>query len=106
MDAECWVETDRYGRAVDASPAGARLLNLTVRGLVGRQLWLFFLERQDLERCLRLLRAGAAQCPEVEVSYRPLEKKPERMVVHLTQTGGEAVRWQLTAVAAPNAPES
>jgi hypothetical protein len=93
---ECWVETDPFGRVTDASPEGARVLNLSVRGLIGRDLSLFFLDREPLARGLGALRAGLSSCPALTVPFRPRDRKAQRMRVELTATDNGTVRWQFS----------
>src|SRR5262245_3770995 len=82
--AEPWVETDPYGRVTDASPEGARLFNLTVRGLTGRNLPLFFTtSRQLISDGLQVLRRGYRECPALETEYRPMERKSRRLRVKM-----------------------
>jgi len=42
---QTWVDTDAFGAVLDASWEGARVFNLTVRGLRGRSLAAFFIDR-------------------------------------------------------------
>ena len=100
MDVDCWIDTDLYGRVLDASEAGARLLNLTARGLMGRQLWMFFIDRDVIEHHLRALRAGEKYCAAVAVNYRPMERKSRRVVVQMLMTQDDTVRWRFSSSAA------
>jgi hypothetical protein len=96
--AEPWVETDPYGRVICASPEGARLFNLTVRGLTGRNLSLFFTSRQLIADGLQVLRRGHRECPTLETEYRPMERKRRRLRVKMGTSDGEAVRWTFSEV--------
>jgi PAS domain-containing protein len=98
--AEPWVDTDLYGRVLDASPEGARLFNLTVRGLTGRNLSLFFTSRQLIGDALMVLRHGHRECPALDTEYRPMERKRRRLRVRIGATEGDAVRWTFTEVLA------
>ena len=99
IPAEPWVETDPYGRVIGASPEGARLFNLTVRGLTGRNLSLFFTSRQLISDGLQVLRHGHPECPQLETEYRPMERKRRRLRVKMGAADGDAVRWTFSEVA-------
>ena len=96
---EKWVDTDVFGRVVDASLAGATLFNLSVRGLIGRDLRLFFLERQPVIEGLRAVRGGQS-CDYIVAAYRPMEKKARRVQIELCPLN-DGVRWNLGDVADP-----
>jgi hypothetical protein len=98
LPAEPWVETDPYGRVIDASPDGARLFNLTVRGLTGRNLSLFFTSRQLIGDALMVLRHGHRQCPALDTEYRPMERKRRRLRVRIGAIDGDAVRWTFSEI--------
>jgi hypothetical protein len=98
IPAEPWVETDPYGRVIGASPEGARLFNLTVRGLTGRNLSLFFTSRQLISDGLQVLRHGHPECPQLETEYRPMERKRRRLRVKMGTADGDAVRWTFSEV--------
>jgi hypothetical protein len=98
IPAEPWVETDQYGRVLGASPEGARLFNLTVRGLTGRNLSLFFTSRQLISDGLQVLRHGHPECPQLETEYRPMEGKRRRLRVKMGAADGDAVRWTFSEV--------
>lgn len=93
-----WVDTDPYGRVIDASPEGARLFNLTVRGLTGRNLSLFFITRQVIADGLLVLRRGHRECPLLETEYRPMERRRRRLRVKMGISDGDAVRWTFSEV--------
>ena len=93
-----WVDTDPYGRVIDASPEGARLFNLTVRGLTGRNLSLFFISRQVIADGLLVLRRGHRECPLLETEYRPMERRRRRLRVKMGTSDGDAVRWTFSEV--------
>jgi PAS domain-containing protein len=93
-----WVDTDPYGRVIDASPEGARLFNLTVRGLTGRNLSLFFISRQVIADGLLVLRRGNRECPLLETEYRPMERRRRRLRVKMGISDGDAVRWTFSEV--------
>lgn len=96
--AEPWVDTDPYGRVLDASPEGARLFNLTVRGLTGRNLSLFFTSRQLIGDALTVLRHGHRECPALDTEYRPMERRRRRLRVRMGATEGDAVRWTFSEI--------
>jgi PAS domain-containing protein len=93
-----WVDTDPYGRVIDASPEGARLFNLTVRGLTGRNLSLFFMSRQLIADGLMVLRRGHRECPLLETEYRPMERRRRSLRVKMWTADGDAVRWTFSEV--------
>ena len=95
---EPWVETDPYGRVLSASPDGARLFNLTVRGLTGRNLSLFFTSRQLIADRLQSLRFGQTECPPLEIDYRPMECRQRSLRIRLRNLDGDAFRWTLSEV--------
>ena len=97
-DAGPWVDTDPYGRVIDASPEGARLFNLTVRGLTGRNLSLFFISRQLIADGLTVIRRGHRECPLLETEYRPMERRRRRLRVKMGTSDGDAVRWTFSEV--------
>ena len=96
--AESWVDTDPYGRVIAASADGARLFNLTVRGLTGRNLSLFFTSRDLIADGLQLLRHGHRECPQLETEYFPMERKRRALRVRMSSTDGNAVRWTFSEV--------
>jgi hypothetical protein len=93
-----WVDTDPYGQVIGASPEGARLFNLTVRGLTGRNLSLFFTSRQVIADGLQVLRRGHRECPLLETEFRPMERRRRRLRVKMGIADGEAVRWTFSEV--------
>jgi hypothetical protein len=93
-----WVDTDPYGLVIAASPEGARLFNLSVRGLTGRNLSLFFMSRQVIADGLQVLRRGHRECPLLEAEYRPMERRRRRLRVKMGISDGEAVRWTFSEV--------
>ena len=96
--AEPWVETDPYGRVIAASAEGARLFNLTVRGLTGRNLSLFFTSRQLIADGLQVLRLGHRECPQLDTEYQPMERKRRRLRVKMGTADGDAVKWTFSEV--------
>ena len=96
--AEPWVETDAYGRVIGASVEGARLFNLTVRGLIGRNLSLFFTSRDLIADGLQVLRHGHRECPQLETEYHPMERKRRGLRVKMRTADGDAVRWTFSEV--------
>ena len=100
---ESWVDTDPYGRVIGASPEGARLFNLTVRGLTGRNLVLFFTSRAIIADGLQVLRHGYRKCPALDMEYQPLERRRGRLRVRMGVSDGDAVRWTLNEVVGDSA---
>jgi len=96
---EKWVDTDVFGRVVDTSAVGATFFNLSVRGLIGRDLRLFFLERQPIIEGLRAARGGQAS-GNIGAAYRPMEKRARRAQIELCPLN-DGVRWYLADVADP-----
>ena len=96
--AEPWVDTDAYGRVIGASVEGARLFNLTVRGLTGRNLSLFFTSRDLIADGLQLLRHGHRECPQLETEYQPMERKRRVLRVRMRIADGDTVRWTFSEV--------
>ena len=96
MPTECWVETDKFGNVVDASSDGARLFNLSVRGLLGRALTLFFVDRSAVSTGLAAVRDGYSDWSAEDIDYRPRERRMRRVDVHMfPYNGGAVVRWWL-----------
>jgi hypothetical protein len=96
---EQWVDTDVFGRVVAASAGGATFFNLSVRGLIGRDLRLFFLERQLIIEGLRAARGGRPS-GNIVAAYRPMEKRARRARIELLPLN-DGVRWHLGDVANP-----
>ena len=70
-----WIVTDEHGVMVEISDAGHRLLNLTARGALGRDVTTFFAGDRhqifgDMERALEGQVAGR------EAHLRPRDKRP------------------------------
>ena len=98
MPTECWVDTDKFGNVVDASADGARLFNLSVRGLLGRALTLFFVDRSAVSTGLAAIRDGYGDWSGDDIGYRPRERRMRRVDVHMFRyNGGAVVRWWLGA---------
>lgn len=95
---QAWVETDAYGLVTAASPRGARLFNLTVRGLVGRNLPLFFDSRHLVLARLEFLRRRPLDTVLLELDYRPLECRTRRIriTLHAGDGANGAVRWSMS----------
>jgi hypothetical protein len=98
VGADPWVDTDAYGRVIRASAEGARLFNLTVRGLTGRNLSLFFTSRDLIADGLQVLRHGHHECPQLETEYHPMERKRRGLRVKMRIADGDAVRWTFSEV--------
>ncbi|HEU0259012.1 MAG TPA: hypothetical protein VFR57_06300 [Burkholderiales bacterium] len=74
------------------------MFNLTVRGLTGRNLPLFFISRQIIADGLLVLRRGHRECPLLETDYRPMERRRRRLRVKMGIGDGNAVRWTFSEV--------
>jgi hypothetical protein len=101
---ESWVDTDTFGLAIDASPSAATLFNLSVRGLTGRRLSLFFMDRAVVMERFRAVAAGLSVA-SVIVTLRPREKKPKVVRIEL-ELSGDIVRWYVMAIAVADAEAS
>jgi PAS domain S-box-containing protein len=70
-----WVLTDGEGVVLDASDAGAQLLGLSRRGLVGHSLYPFFQENRTAIRRFAD-RASAGMMVTMRGRVRPRDRKP------------------------------
>jgi hypothetical protein len=96
-----WIETDSHGLVSDASEDGARMFNLTPKGLRGRDALLFFPNHRAL-LAHRLKTVGvAADGDPLSLVIWPRERKPRPVTVTLTGGDGRIV-WRLRQ----SAPES
>jgi DNA-binding response OmpR family regulator len=94
-DSEIEVVTDRSGLIVDASPAGARLLNGTVRGVLRRNLLVYFEQHRETWRTA-LVRALAGEPMSLAGRLRPKDRRPVRVQVRIERVvadGWAAIRW-------------
>ena len=94
-----WVVTDLYGLLLEASREAAHMLNLSVAGLRGRQLVVFFDgEREQWRQALRA--AAAGMMVDREGAVRPREKRPLAIRAEITRTRdwrhGETLLWTFT----------
>ena len=91
------ITTDAFGTILALNPAASRLLNLSVRGALGRSLLLFVgAERDRVARGLQL--AAAGQIVQDEMTLVPRERK--RLRVQVDMNGSEeprsaAVEWKI-----------
>ena len=94
-----WVVTDLYGLLLEASREAAHMLNLSVGGLRGRQLLVFFDgEREHWRQALRA--AAAGMMVDREGTVRPRDKRPLFIRAEITRTQdwrhGDALLWTFT----------
>ena len=91
------VATDEVGTIVSLNSAAARLLNLSVRGALGRNILLFVgAERDRVGRGLQL--AALGQVVQDEMTLVPRERKRVRVEVDLkgsTEPGDATVEWRI-----------
>jgi DNA-binding response OmpR family regulator len=91
------VTTDAFGTILALNPAASRLLNLSVRGALGRSLLLFVgAERDKVARGLRL--AACGQLVQDEMTLIPRERKRLRVEVELNSSNepaSNAVDWKI-----------
>ena len=93
------VYTDRYGRILRVSPAGAGILNLSSRGGLGRQLPLFFV-RDRVLLIRQIDEAVRGHAVAIETVFRPLERAPRLAHVEIAQEHTEddpyiALAWTI-----------
>ena len=94
------VVTDYSGQIVSANPHAARLLNLTMRGVVGRSLLTFF----DADRtriAAQMRRAAEGRIVQVTAVVRPRERKPYSARVEISAAPferGPCLEWVLEPV--------
>jgi DNA-binding response OmpR family regulator len=91
------VTTDAYGTILSLDEAAGRLLNLSVRGAIGRSLLLFVgAERERVARGLQL--AASGQVVQEEVTLVPRERKRFKVEVDLNgseQLQNATVEWKI-----------
>ena len=101
-DADIWVLTDGQGAIRDASPLGARLLNVSRRGLDQRSLVMFFdQDRQAWKEALVLASQGESIVRTGPL--RPRERRPVVVTVGITLADG-AVQPALLWTIKPETP--
>jgi PAS domain S-box-containing protein len=94
-----WIVTDATGRIQEISASAAKLLNLSARGAIGRNLPTFFIE--DRPKLLaELLRAAEGVIIERDGVLQPRDRRPVRVHVDmaaLPHAPGERVRlrWSI-----------
>lgn len=96
-----WTDCDGWIR--DTTPEAAALLNVTSRYGPPRQLIVFFVENRDQLRRL-LDDASRGHVGSMSTRLRPRERRPLPVRVRLEPEPERPgfVRWELTAVQAPN----
>ena len=92
------ILTDRFGRVIEVCGASAEVLNLSAKGLEGRDLHLFVAaDRPELLR--RLEAAARGHEVVVEATLRPRDRKPRPAVLRINATDGEGMcaklRWRI-----------
>lgn len=82
--AQAWVVTDPSGVVVEISGTAHRLLNLSARGALGRNLTAFF--SQDRHRVVAdLARAVDGQIAQRDTVLRPRDRRPVRVHVEIAR---------------------
>ena len=94
-----WVVTDLYGLLLEASREAAHMLNLSVAGLRGRQLVVFFDgEREQWRQALRA--AAAGMMVDREGAVRPRDKRPVQVRAEISKVQDrldrDALLWTFT----------
>jgi CheY-like chemotaxis protein len=98
-EVDAWVVTDREGVIVEISGPAHRLLNLSARGALGRNLTAFF--TQDRHYVLNgIARAADGQVVERESVLRPRDRRPFPVRIEICRDGDEhasveRLRWVL-----------
>lgn len=98
-DSDAWVVTDREGIVVEISGPAHRLLNLSARGALGRNLTAFF--TQDRHYVLNgIARASDGQVVERESVLRPRDRRPFPVRIEICRdtdvnASAERLRWIL-----------
>jgi DNA-binding response OmpR family regulator len=91
------VTTDAFGTILSLNPIASRLLNLSMRGALGRSLLLFVgAERDRVARGLQL--AASGQIVQEEMTLVPRERKRIRVEVDLNgsdQPNSAVVEWKI-----------
>jgi hypothetical protein len=92
-----WIETDSHGLVMNASEGGARMFNLTPKGLRERDALLFFPNHRTL-LAHRLKTVGVgAEGDTLSLVIWPRERKPRPVTVTLTAGDGRVV-WRLQPI--------
>jgi hypothetical protein len=91
------VMTDAFGTILGLNPIASRLLNLSIRGGVGRSLLLFVgAERERVARSLQL--AASGQIVQEEMTLVPRERRRVRVEVDLNgadEPDSAVVEWKI-----------
>ena len=95
-----WINTDAYGRIQEIEVESARMLGLSPRGAVARDLGLFF--PQSFRFVRELVRAANYQVIEDTLQLYPRDRKPLRVRVRIEPCSAEGtpafLRWTLERV--------
>lgn len=104
---EAWIVTDERGFIVEISGPGHRLLNLSARGALGRNLPAFCASDRHLVFG-DMSRALDGQVAEREIVLRPRDRRPFRVRIELSREAAVRVdtprlRWVLEPIPEPQA---
>jgi PAS domain S-box-containing protein len=97
------VTTSRTGEIVELNPAAASLINVKIRGAIGRSLLLFFVAERDwwLGRISDMRDTDPAV--EREVIVRPKEKALRKLMACVCPANDGALHWYLLSGSGPHA---
>lgn len=104
-DLDAWVVTNREGSILEISGPAHRLLNLSARGALGRNLTAFF--TQDRHYVLNgIARAADGQVVERETVLRPRDRRPFPVRIEICRdtdehASDERLRWVLEPLPQP-----
>jgi DNA-binding response OmpR family regulator len=104
-EAEAWIVTDREGTILEIAAPAHRLLNLSARGALGRNLPAFF--SQDRHQVVRALeRASEGHLVHRESVLRPRDRRPFNVRFDISREPLESsavrVRWVLEPLVPQN----
>lgn len=101
VDLDAWVVTDERGTVLEISGPGHRLLNLSARGALGRNLTAFF-GGERYHVFSDLTRALDGQVREREIQMRPRDRKPFLVRFELSRepsaNGDRRLRWRIEPI--------
>jgi PAS domain S-box-containing protein len=104
--ADAWIVTDDRGVMVEVSGAGHRLLNLSARGALGRNLTAFFAGNRH-QVFADMSRALDGQVAQREAEMRPRDRRPFALrfeICREASTGSSVprLRWTLEPISSDN----
>lgn len=103
MATQAWVVTDGDGVIVEISAAAHRLMNLSARGALGRNLTAFF--SQDRHRIVAdLARAVDGQIAQRDTVLRPRDRRPVRVRVEIAREKDASRATRIRWVIEPESP--